>query len=215
MGAGQEIIASHRLDNLSSAYASLFALLHTSSSEDVLQMAFFWDHEEIGSMSHLGADSLFAGQLLERISLHLNMEKEDLFRLKSRSICLSIDAAHGFHPNFAEKYDPQNSPLLGKGVALKFNANQRYATSSKSASPIFQLAKKHHIPLQLAAFRSDIPSGSTVGSMMASHLGIPTVDLGVPTWAMHSARETISTEDEISLCSLLKASLEEPMREEG
>lgn len=213
IGFEKELIASYRLDNLTSVYASLFALIHASVSTDILQVAFFWDHEEIGSVSYLGADSFFAEQLLQRICLNFKMGPEDFFRFKAKSLCLSIDAAHGFHPNFPEKYDPQNSAFLGKGVVLKFNANQKYATSSNSAAPIIHIAAKHNIPLQHTASRSDIPSGSTVGSVMAANLGIATVDLGISCWAMHSARETIAVEDEIYLCSLLKAVLEESMRD--
>lgn len=209
LGMHKELIAASRLDNLTSVYASLFALLHTKPSEETLQMAFFWNHEEIGSTSYLGADSLFGEQLLERISLNLKMGREDFFRFKSRSLCLSVDAAHGFHPSFSDKYDSQNSPLLGKGVVLKFNANQKYATSAESALPLIKLAEKHKIPLQTAASRSDMASGSTVGSILAAELSIPTVDIGISSWAMHSARETIAAQDEIFLCSLLKAALED------
>jgi len=209
VGFHKEMVASYRLDNLTAAHSSLWALTQSSTSKDVLQVAFFWDHEEIGSVSYLGADSLFAEQFLERICSNLKMNKEDFYRFKSQSICLSIDVAHGFHPNYAEKYDPQNSCMLGKGVVLKFNANQKYATSAMSAAAIVRLAEKHNIPLQKTASRSDIASGSTVGSMMAANLGIPTVDIGIGCWAMHSARETIAAQDQVNLCSLLKAAFED------
>lgn len=210
LGFDSEFIASHRLDNLTSAYAALYALTHSKPQNEVLQAAFFWDHEEIGSMSHLGADSRFADELLERISLCFSMDREDFFRMKSRSLCLSGDLAHGFHPSYKDKYDLSNAPRLGKGAVLKFNANQKYATSSSTGAFIAKLAQTHKIPLQTFASRSDIPSGSTVGSIMASQLGIQTVDLGIAGWAMHSARETIAAADEEALCLLFKAALEEP-----
>lgn len=212
-GFNKEFICAYRLDNLTSVYASLFALIHSSAQKNVLQLAFFWDHEEIGSQSYLGADSLFAEQLLERICFNFKMDKEDYFRFKSRSICISSDLAHGFHPNFPEKYDPQNSPMLGKGVVIKFNANQKHANSGESVFPIVRLGTKHNIPLQKSASRSDIPSGSTVGSMMGANLGIATIDIGISSWAMHSTRETIAAQDQVHLCSLLKASMEEPLKE--
>ncbi len=211
LGHAKELIAAYRLDNLTSVYAALFAMKNSSAQTDVLQAAFFWDHEEIGSMSYVGADSCFADQLLERICICLKMTREDYFRFKSYSICLSGDLAHGLHPNFLEKYDLQNAPILGGGPILKFNANQKYATSSSTAASIASLAKKHKLPLQKFASRSDIPSGSTVGSMMAAQLGIRTVDLGIAGWAMHSARETISTQDEQALCMLFKAALEDAL----
>ena len=211
VGFENELIASYRLDNLTSAFASLDALIHAEPRNDVIQMAIFWDHEEIGSTSYVGADSLFANQVLERICLQFKMDKEDFYRLKSRSLCLSGDLAHGFHPSFADKYDPQNAPFMGKGVVLKFNANQKYATSGSSAAPLIRVAEKHQIPLQKYASRSDIASGSTVGSIMAANLGIATADLGISGLAMHSIREVIAAQDELSLCKLFKASLEEPL----
>jgi aspartyl aminopeptidase len=210
MGTEGDLIASSRLDNLTSAYACLFALTNSQVTTDSLQLSIFWDHEEIGSKSYLGAESFFVNQVIERICLHQNIDREDYYRLKSRSYCVSVDLAHGFNPNFAEKYDPQNSPYLGDGVVLKTNAMQRYATSASTAYPLIALCKERGWPLQNSAFRSDIPSGSTVGSIMAAIAGFPTVDIGIPGWAMHSIRETIAAQDEIALAELLKALLNRP-----
>jgi aspartyl aminopeptidase len=209
IGFEKELIAAYRLDNLTSAFASLDALLNTKELPTTIQMAIFWDHEEIGSKTYTGADSLFANQIIERICMQYKMDREDYYRMKSRSLCLSCDVGHGFHPNYAEKYDAQNAPLMGKGPALKFSS--KYATSGSTAAPILHLAEKHKIPLQTFASRSDIPSGSTVGAMMGANLGIPTVDLGVNCWSMHSIRETVAAQDQIYLHQLLKASLEEPL----
>lgn len=211
LGFENELISAYRLDNLTGAYAALEGILKAAPRTDVLQMAMFWDHEEIGSMSYTGADSLFASQILDRISLFFKMDREDYYRLKSRSICISGDLAHGFNPSYADKYDPQNAPYLGKGVVLKFNANQKYATSGTTAAAILNVAEKHKIPIQKFASRSDITSGSTVGPIMAANLGIPTADIGIAGWAMHSARETIAAQDELSLCALFKALLEEKL----
>lgn len=205
IGHKKELLASYRLDNLTSAYAALQGLLHAPAQENVLQMALFWDHEEIGSMSYVGADSSFADQLLERI---FKKDREDFFCMKSRSRCLSLDVAHGFHPNFADKFDPQNQIFLGKGVAIKHNANQKYASHAETLSWVTEWAKREKIALQSFAGRSDIPSGSTVGSMLASHLGIPTLDVGIATWAMHSIRETIAVQDEQSLIDFCTGALE-------
>ena len=214
IGASGELIAGYRIDNLSSAHASLYALIESKARAHDIQMAVFWDHEEIGSTSYTGAKSSFVEQILERICLHCKMDREDLIRLKADSLCISADVAHGFHPNYPEKFDPQNSPKMGEGVVIKFNADQKYATSAHTAAPIIQICQKHKIPYQLFASRSDISSGSTVGSMMAAGLGIATIDLGVSTWSMHSIREVVSTEDQKMLGDLLKASFEHPFREE-
>lgn len=209
VGFEKECIASYRLDNLTSAYAALFALLQTKATSHTLQIAFFWDHEEIGSMTQVGADSRFADELLERISLNLDLTKEEFFCMKARSFCISSDLAHGFHPNFPDKYDVQNAAFLGKGVVLKYHANQKYANNAIGLAYLMQLAEKHAIPMQKQIPRSDIPSGSTVGPMMAAQTGIATMDIGISCWAMHSARETISVQDEIALCTLLTKAFEE------
>lgn len=209
IGFENELIASYRLDNLTSAYASLEALLNAKQSSDMIQMAIFWDHEEIGSKTYAGADSLFVNQILERICTQFKMDREDYYRLKSRSLCLSADVGHAYHPNYADKSDPQNAPIMGKGPCVKFSA--RYATTGATAAQIIHLAGKHKIPLQTSASRSDLSGGGTVGAMMGANLGIPTVDLGLAIWAMHSIRETISAKDQIALNALLKASLEEPL----
>lgn len=208
-GFDRELISSYRLDNLTSAFASLEALLQAKPQKDRIQMSIFWDHEEIGSKTYAGADSVFVEELFERISLAYKMDREDYYRMKSASLCLSCDVGHAYHPNYADKYDPQNAPLMGKGPALKFS--MRYATSGATAAPIIYLADKHKIPLQIFASRSDVPSGSTVGAMMGANPGIPTVDLGVSCWAMHSIRETIAASDQEALTELLKLALEEPI----
>lgn len=209
LGFDKELIAAYRLDNLSSAYASLAALCRSQGRAETLQMAFFWDHEEIGSMTYSGADSLFASQIIERIEMCYSMTREEDLQMKSQSLCLSCDLAHGFHPNFGDKYDPHNAPYLGKGPILKFNAAQKYATSAKTAAPLIFLANKKGIPIQKFASRSDILSGSTVGSIMAANLGIATLDMGIAGWAMHSIRETIAGHDQLQLSQLLQAALEE------
>ena len=215
VGFNNEMIAAYRLDNLTTAYAALFGMLQSVPRSDTLQIALFWDHEEIGSTSYVGADSLFANQILERICLSFKMDREDYYRLKSRSHCISGDLTHGFNPNFTDKYDPQNSPYLGKGPVIKFNANQKYATSSTSAAAVLRVAEKHKIPMQKFANRSDIPSGSTVGSIMAANLGVSTVDVGIAGWGMHSIRETVASKDELSLCELFKALLDEKLLSEA
>lgn len=209
IGSNHEMIASARLDNLSSAYAACYAMCNAKPDSSTLPISFFWDHEEIGSISSRGADSVFASEFIERVCTCLKMSAEDIYRMKASSLCISADLAHGMHPNFTEKFDPQNAPFLGKGVVIKFNANQRYATNHTNATIILSLAEKHKIPVQQFAARSDIPSGSTVGSMMAAMTGISTIDLGIPSFAMHSIRETISSQDQISLCHLLLKALEE------
>lgn len=208
-GKNQEFVAAPRLDNLTSAYAALTAIIDAKPKVHTLQMALFFDHEEIGSVSAQGADSVFAAELLQRIAIGSDLKAEELYRMKSRSLCLSSDVAHAMHPNFLEKYDVQNAPELGKGIVFKFNANQKYATSCQVSSNVMALAQKHKIPIQTFASRSDIPSGSTIGSMFAAATGIATIDLGICSLAMHSICETIALVDEEHLCHFLELILKE------
>jgi aspartyl aminopeptidase len=204
-----ELVAGYRLDNLTSAYASTEAMLEAKAHTDLIQCAIFWNHEEIGSMTSTGAGSLFIDQILERITLGLGQSREDFLRMKTGSIILSADVSHGFNPNFADKYDPQNSAFLGQGVILKFNASMKYATDATSSAILSKIAAKYKLKLQKSANRSNIGGGSTVGPIMSATTSIPTIDLGLPLWAMHSTREIIAQSDQIDLGKLLKVSLEE------
>lgn len=210
-GFEDELISAYRIDNLTSAFASMEALIQTKASKDSLQMAIFWDHEEIGSKTFVGADSIFLNDLLKRICLSFQMEEEDFYKMKAASFCISCDVTHGYHPNYAEKHDAQNTPLLGKGAVLKFSP--RYATNGSTSAQIVALAEKNKIPLQVYAPRSDTPSGATVGAMMAANAGIRTVDLGIGCWGMHSIRETMAAQDLTNLTKLLKCALESPILE--
>ena len=149
MGTDSELLASYRLDNLASAHASLLALLSTEKpAQETIQMAIFWNHEEIGSQTEEGASSPFFLDTLKRITLSFKQEEEDFMRLKAASQLISIDMAHAFHPGFKEKYDASNAPHLGKGVVIKHNANQRYATNGMTSAHLVKTCQKEKIPYQ-------------------------------------------------------------------
>lgn len=204
LGSEKEMLASARLDNLCSAHAALAALaLSTKPHPTGVQMAIFYDHEEIGSRASDGAASPFLGDILKRIAHAFKMDEEELACMIHRSLCISIDVAHALNPNYAARYDANHSPLLGKGVVMKYNADLKYATDALSSAKILQLAQKLGLPLQSYVSRNDIPSGSTVGPIIASGTGIPVVDLGCPQLSMHSAREVIACQDYLELSTLL------------
>lgn len=210
LGSEGEMLASYRLDNLSSAHACLSALaLSDKTHSKALQIAIFYDHEEIGSKTSEGAASPFLEDVLKRITHSYKMDEEDLACMKSRSLCVSVDVAHALNPNYPAKYDANHATLLGKGVALKFNADLKYATSALSAARLIQIAEENSLPLQPFVARNDIPSGSTVGPVIAQGLGIPVVDIGCPQLSMHSAREVIACQDYLDLCSLLTQLLQD------
>ena len=204
VGFNKEFIAAARLDNLLSCFAGLQSLLQARGSKTCLLVCN--DHEEVGSASASGA----SGPFLESVLLRLNEKcnggsEEDYRRMLSRSLMISTDNAHGIHPNFPDKHDSRHGPLLNGGPVLKFNTNQRYATNSDTSARFRQLCKSVDVPLQDFVVRSDMGCGSTIGPLVAAALGIAVLDLGVPTFAMHSIRELAGSRDIEYLCRALSA----------
>ncbi|MCP5506123.1 MAG: M18 family aminopeptidase [Chlamydiales bacterium] len=209
LGMDSDFIGSYRIDNLGSAHAALLAILATEKHpKQAIQMAIFWNHEEIGSGSEEGASSPFLVEMLKRISLSYKMGEEDFLRMKCRSQVVSIDMAHAYHPGYKQKYDKDNAPTVGKGVVIKYNANQKYATNGLTAAKMVQICKENKIPYQSFASESNMVCGSTVGAITAAKTGIQTVDIGLAQFSMHAAREMMAVNDHLDLCKLLKSILE-------
>jgi aspartyl aminopeptidase len=202
-GKDLSLISAFKIDNLASVYCSLIALKNATASQDHLKLSFFFDHEEFGSKSNLGADSDIVGETLSRIYMDKTKSIEDFLIFKAQSLLASIDLSHAVHPNYLNKHEPRHGLKLNGGVIIKSNANGKYATSSRSASLIAYLCTKHHIPLQRFVGRSDIPCGSTVGPHLAATTGIKTVDLGLSQLSMHSTRELMGKDDMQYLTHLL------------
>lgn len=211
MGYQQALLAAYRIDSLASVHAALTALLqHPDPLEEELKMIIFWDNEEVGSHTAQGAESPFFSQILERIVESFKGTREHYFCLINRSTCLSIDLAHALHPNYADKHDPQHQPILGRGVVLKSNAQQRYATSARSSVPVQMMAALRQLPLQRFVSRNDIPCGTTIGPLQACLTGMPTVDIGCGQLSMHSCRELMACQDHLDMCQLLGGLLQAP-----
>ncbi len=198
VGLTQEFIASARLDNLLSCFTGLRALLDSGGDAGALLVCN--DHEEVGSTTASGARGPMLTQMLER----LLPVPEDRNRTLSRSMLISVDNAHGVHPNFTDRHDDNHGPLLNGGPVIKFNANQRYATSSETAAAFRRLAADVGVPVQTFVVRSDMACGSTIGPLAAAETGVRTVDVGVPQWAMHSVRELAGTADAFNLGRVLR-----------
>lgn len=202
IGLDNDFIAGARLDNLLSCYAGLEALLNAGGDETCALVC--TDHEEVGSSSACGADSPFLEQVLQRL-----LPSGDTFvRTVQRSLMISADNAHGIHPNYADKHDANHGPKLNAGPVIKINSNQRYATTSESGGFFRHLCLENDVPVQSFVTRSDVGCGSTIGPITASQLGIRTVDIGLPTFAMHSIRELAGSHDLAHLVQVLKAFFE-------
>ncbi|PMR78779.1 M18 family aminopeptidase [Billgrantia endophytica] len=194
IGVQGELIASARLDNLLSCFIGLEALLESDGTQGALLVAN--DHEEVGSASACGAQGPFLGDVLRRVNAQLGEPGDEGFiRLIQASRMISCDNAHGLHPNFLDKHDAAHGPALNGGPVIKVNANQRYATNSATSALFRGLCREAGVPVQTFVTRADMGCGSTIGPITATELGVPTLDVGVAQWAMHSIRETAGALD--------------------
>ncbi len=198
VGLHQDFIASARLDNLLSCFTGLMAMTETSNPGS--KMLVCTDHEEVGSASAAGAQGNFLESVLKRIA----GSEENFARMIDHSMLISADNAHGIHPNYTDKHDDNHGPIINNGPVIKLNANQRYASNSETSAIFKQLCKKADVPVQSFVVRSDMACGSTIGPITASEIGIKTLDVGVPTFAMHSIRELAGRWDGWYLFRVLK-----------
>lgn len=197
-GLKNDFITGARLDNLISCYVGIMGMVESSKKNSNLMV--MNDHEEVGSTSTSGAQGQFLLSVLKRIE----PDSEKRIRAMAASMMISIDNAHGIHPNYIHKYDGNHAPVLNGGPVIKTNANQRYASNSETTAIFKHLCKKENVPVQTFTMRSDMPCGSTIGPMTSAHTGVKTIDVGVPTFAMHSIRETAGKKDTFSLYKVMK-----------
>jgi aspartyl aminopeptidase len=197
VGLNNEFLACSRLDNLLSCYVGIQSLLE--AGDGVTAMLVCSDHEEVGSASAAGAQGPMLKTLLDR----LLPNAEDQARCIERSMMISADNAHAVHPNFAEKHDENHGPKINAGPVIKINANQRYASNSETQAVFRYLAQMAEVPVQSFVVRSDMACGSTIGPITATEIGIKTLDVGVPTFGMHSIREMAGTDDAWALFQVL------------
>ena len=204
-GAQKEFYSDSQLDNLASCHAALQALLDDAvlHTENTLVCAFF-DHEEIGSESKQGADGSFLPDVLQRIALGCQLDQQDFSRILAKSFLVSADMAHAYHPNFPSAYDLDHKVMLNKGPVIKVNANQRYSSESISEALFIDWCNQASVPYQRYSHRCDLPCGSTIGPITSAKLGIRSVDVGSPMWAMHSIRESAGVIDHDYMVRVLK-----------
>jgi aspartyl aminopeptidase len=205
-GAG-EFFASSRLDNLSSVHAGLRAMLAVADDPptDAIAVLAAFDHEETGSASFSGAAGPVLSAVVDRISRSLGADADEAARARAGSVCLSADAGHAVHPNYPERHDPANRPIVNAGPLLKISANQRYATDAVGAAVWVQACERAGVPTQEFVSNNAIPCGSTIGPITAARTGIRTVDVGTPLLSMHSAREMCGVQDPGYLASAMRS----------
>lgn len=201
-GTEKEFLAASQLDNLASCHAALRALLAAEAGAHSSLIALF-DHEEVGSESATGAAGSFLADVLARVSSQLGLDNEDTRRAHAASFFVSADMAHAWHPNFPAAYEPHHHVLVNNGPVIKVNANQRYATGADTAARFMAACSSAGVSVQQYSHRTDIGCGSTIGPIVAARLGIPTVDVGCPMWAMHSLRESAGVSDQHAMTRAL------------
>ena len=197
VGLHDDFIASARLDNLLSCYVGMLSICSVDATKPMLFCAS--DHEEVGSESTSGA----GGSFLENTLKRMFSDHEEYMQMVSSSLLISADNAHAIHPNYPSKHDKEHAPKINAGVVIKVNANQRYASNSRTISKFMSVASSLNEPLQNYVTRSDMGCGSTIGPITATRLGIDTIDIGLPTWGMHSIREVCGRDDAHSLYKIL------------
>jgi aspartyl aminopeptidase len=202
-GANNEYIASSRLDDQECVYATFEGFITAKESENVVMHCVF-DNEEVGSGTKQGADSTFLKDTLIRINEALGRTKQQYFTAVANSFMISADNAHAVHPNYKEKADPVNRPIMNGGIVIKYNANQKYTTDAVSAATFKLICEKANVPYQTFTNRSDIAGGSTLGNISTSQVSINTVDIGLAQLAMHSPYESAGSRDPEYLAGVSK-----------
>lgn len=205
-GVGDEFFSAPKIDDLQCAFSALKAFVTAEDScSSKIQMVALFDNEETGSMSRQGADSDFLRQTIHRIGCAMGWDYDKRCALQASSFMLSADNGHSFHPNYPEKCDPTNKPLINGGVMIKYAANQKYTTDAFSASVLKSILTDAGIPFQVFFNNSDVTGGSTLGNISTSQFSIPTVDIGAAQLAMHSPYETAGTQDTLNLTEGMRA----------
>ena len=199
-GLEEEFVSSAALDDLACAWCCTQGFLNATETESIPMLCVF-DNEEVGSSSMQGADSDMLQNVLSRICNGLNL---NLPQMLAQSFMLSADNAHAIHPNHPEYADPNNAPVVNQGVVLKFNANQRYTTDGVTAAVFRKICAKAEVPVQTYCNRADLAGGSTLGNISTTHVSIPSADIGLPQFAMHSCFETAGTKDAVYMMQALE-----------
>jgi aspartyl aminopeptidase len=209
-GSNSEFIANSQIDNLASCHAALSAISNLDQPPFSCVCGFF-DHEEVGSESVKGAGGSFLYDVCQRIALSLDPDACGMKIALANSVLVSADMAHAFHPNFPGAYEPYHHVNVNAGPVVKTNANQRYATDGETEALFIELCQTAGVPYQQYSHRTDLGCGSTIGPMLSAELGIRTVDVGNPMWAMHSARESAGVKDHSYMISVLRTFLQQDL----
>jgi aspartyl aminopeptidase len=208
IGADASLLSSGRIDNLLSCWSASVALSNSDPSADTVKLIALFDHEEVGSNSSNGAASPLLDRVLQVIASALQIDEHKLFAMIAASLFISADNGHGIHPNYQDRHDHQNAPVVNRGVAIKINESHRYSSTPATVARMLKVFDRTGQAPQVFVSRNNIPCGSTIGPIAATNLGMPAVDIGVPQLSMHSAREICGIGDALHLVALCNAYFE-------
>ena len=214
IGPNREFVSSPRLDDLACAFGCLEGFL-TSSASSAVSLYCLFDNEEVGSSTKQGAASTVLLNALRRITESLGYGSGEFDRLLNSSFLVSADNAHAIHPNHPEFSDKYNGPVLNKGLVIKFNSMQKYTTDGVSAALFRSICREAGAEVQNYANRSDLPGGSTLGSIATTHVPVRAVDIGLPQLAMHSCYETMGASDMEHLVNAIRTLYSHSLIAEG
>lgn len=204
-GVRNEYLQSARIDDLSMAFCGIAALLADAEKTcAATRMVALFDNEETGSGTKQGAASPVLRHIFERVCLVLSRDSQSVYRALAKSFMISADDAHGWHPNYNDKYDPTNHPVLGGGPVVKINANCKYMTDAQGAAVFHALCMKAGVNMQYFVNHADVAGGSTLGNISSSQFDVKGVDVGCAIWAMHSARETAAVADHFDMIKVMR-----------
>lgn len=206
LGVNEELISAPRLDNLCSCFGAISALIGVGDvAAGVVPLVALFDHEEVGSTSATGAGSTLLRDVLDRLTATRGGTSDDLVRACAASLCLSADMAHGTHPNYPDRHEPNHHITLGGGPVIKTNLNLRYATDAETGARFRLLCERIGVPVQEYSHRNDLPCGTTIGPLTAAGVGVPTVDVGMAQLSMHSIRELMASGDVAMMVEVFSA----------
>ena len=202
-GANNEFIAVGRMDDLQCVFAGAESIIEAKNKNNIAVHCVF-DNEEVGSGTKQGAASTFLKDVLIRVNKALGGDEESYLQAVARSFMVSADNAHSVHPNYTEKADPCNRPVVNKGVVIKYNANQKYTTDAVSGAVFRDICAEAEVPVQTFTNRSDVAGGSTLGNISNAQVSLNAVDIGMAQWAMHSPYESGGVKDTYYLEAAMK-----------
>ena len=205
-GIDDEFFSIAKIDDLQCAFSGLKAFINCEDSQSSkIQMVALFDNEEVGSSTKQGANSDFLRQVTDRIACSMGWNEDRKYSVQAGSFMLSADNGHSFHPNYPEKCDPTNKPLINKGIMIKYAGNQKYTTDAQSGAYLKNILQNAEIPYQVFHNNSNVTGGGTLGNISTTQIAIPTVDIGSAQLAMHSPYETAGTMDTLYLTEGMKA----------